>query len=206
MTESWDQYAEGWDTDADVILYAEKAYDGIGEIIDLEGLAILDFGCGTGLLTERMAQKASRILGIDLSEKMISVLKEKRLNNVDTLVVELSEETIRSNALLHSKFDLIVASSVCAFLPDYEGTLRLLKQLLEPNGIFVQWDWLKIGEDSDFGLTEDMVETAFFRTDLEVSKIERAFSLESKKGSMPVLMGVAKRSDGARAHHQLCSP
>ena len=85
MSESWDQYAEGWDSDADVILYSTKAYDALCEILNLEGLTILDFGCGTGLLTERMAPKANRILGLDSSEKMISALKNKQISNVDTL-------------------------------------------------------------------------------------------------------------------------
>jgi 2-polyprenyl-3-methyl-5-hydroxy-6-metoxy-1,4-benzoquinol methylase len=191
MSESWDQYAEGWDSNADVILYSKKAYDALCEILSLEALTILDFGCGTGLLTEKMAPKANWILGLDSSEKMISVLKNKLLSNVDTLVAELSEETIKSNVSLHSKFDLIVASSVCAFLPDYESTLWLLKTLLKPDGVFVQWDWLKIGGDSDFGLTEEIVESTFNKTGLEVSSITKAFSFESKDGSMQVLMGVA---------------
>ncbi len=42
MSESWDQYAEGWDSNADVILYSKKAYDALCEILSLEGLTILD--------------------------------------------------------------------------------------------------------------------------------------------------------------------
>ena len=194
MSESWDQYAEGWNSNEDVVLYSNKAFGTLCEIINLEGLVILDFGCGTGLLTDKMAPKASRILGLDSSEKMITVLNNKQLSNVDTLVAELSEETIKSNASLLSNFDLIVASSVCAFLIDYENTLRLIKTLLKPNGIFVQWDWLRTDKDSDFGLTEEVVESAFTNIGMDVLSITRAFSLESKEGSMQVLMGVAKNA------------
>lgn len=45
------------------------------KIINLEGKAFLDFGCGTSLLTERMAPQASRILALDSSERMISVFQ-----------------------------------------------------------------------------------------------------------------------------------
>ena len=38
MSESWDQYAEGWDTNEDVILYSEKAYHALSEIVILEDL------------------------------------------------------------------------------------------------------------------------------------------------------------------------
>ena len=194
MSESWDEYAEGWDSNADVILYSRKAYDSLCEILDLEGIDILDFGCGTGLLTELLSPTPNRILGLDSSEKMISVLENKHLSNVDTLITELTEDTIKSNVALQSEFDLIVASSVCAFLPNYESTLRLLKTLLKPNGIFVQWDWLKTDGDSDFGFTEEMVETAFVQVGLESLSITKAFSLESKEGVMQVLMGVAKNA------------
>jgi len=87
-----------------------------------------------------------------------------------------------------------VASSVCAFLPDYDGALRLLKTLLKPKGVFVQWDWLKSDEDTGFGLTEEMIESAFTNAGMEVSSITKAFALESEKGSMPVLMGVTKNT------------
>ena len=193
MSESWDQYAEGWDTNEAVIVYSEKAYEALVEIVSIEGLTILDFGCGTGLLTAKMASIAHRVLALDSSAKMISVLKNKQLPNVDTLSVELSEETIKTNDLLHSKFDLIVASSVCAFLPDYEGTLQLLKTLLKPNGLFIQWDWLKTEGDSDFGFTEEIIASAFLKADLEVLSITKAFFLESNEGEMQVLMGVAKK-------------
>lgn len=194
MSESWDEYAEGWDSNSDVVLYSRKAYDTLCEILNLEGIDILDFGCGTGLLTELLSPTANRILGLDSSEKMISVLENKHLGNVDTLTAELTEDTIKSNVALQSKFDLIVASSVCAFLPNYESTLRLLKTLLRPNGIFVQWDWLKTDGDSDFGFTEETVESAFVQAGLESLSITKAFSLESKEGAMQVLMCVAKQA------------
>ena len=135
MSESWDEYAEAWDDNADVISYSKKAFDALCETINPEGLNILDFGCGTGQLTERLSPIANRILALDSSKKMISVLNNKQLSNVDTLVCELTDETIKSNVSLHSKFDLIVASSVCSFLPDCESTLILLKTLLKPSGV-----------------------------------------------------------------------
>jgi len=190
MGENWDKYAAEWDTDEDVIWYSKKAYNALSKVLKLEGLNVLDFGCGTGRLTERMSPIVSRVLAIDSSEKMISVLENKQLKNVETLAVELSKESIRANDLLHSKFDLIVASSVCAFLPDYESTLLLLKGLLKPNGIFVQWDWLKSNENSTTGFTKEMIESAFSKSGLKVLSITEAFTMDSNEALMKVLMGV----------------
>jgi predicted TPR repeat methyltransferase len=193
MSEDWDQYAEEWDTNEDVIEYSKKAFESLIEIVNPKGLNVLDFGCGTGLLTEKLSPIANQILALDSSEKMISVLKSKRLNNVVTLAVELSENIIKENDLLNSRFDLIVASSVCAFLPDYEKTLNLLKTLLVPNGHFVQWDWLETERDPGFGFTKNRIESAFIISGLE-ALITEPFSLKSKDGEIKVIMGVAKNA------------
>jgi predicted TPR repeat methyltransferase len=194
MSEDWDQYAEEWDSKEDVNLYSEKAYNILLETVEIENLNILDFGCGTGLLTEKMAPIANRILAVDSSERMISVLNDKELNNVITLALKLSEETIKVNKLLQSKFDLIVASSVCAFLPDFEKVLRLLKTLLAPNGIFIQWDWKETEKDPGFGFTKNRIKSAFIESGFQILSITEPFSLTSKDGEMKVIMGVAKNA------------
>lgn len=98
---------------------------------------------------------------------MVAILTDKQIDNVDTLAIELS---------------------------DYEGTLRLLKLILKPKGVFVQWDWLKIDENSNSGFTEDIIQSAFIHAGLNTVTIKQAFSLESKRGSMPVLMGIARNA------------
>lgn len=190
MTESWDDYADGWDSNKDVRSYAEKAFKSLCSIVDLNGLRVLDFGCGTGLLTAKMEPFADRIVALDNSEKMISILKNKKINNVETLAISLTKKSIKSNTALHTKFDLITASSVCAFLSDYEDTVGLLKMLLKPQGLFVQWDWLKTENDPDFGLSKADIEKAFIKSGLQIKSITEPFSLESEQGSMSVLMGV----------------
>jgi len=192
LTESWDQYAEDWDINKDVIAYSEKAYAALDKLINLDGLRVLDFGCGTGLLTEKIAQKADSVLGLDSSEKMVTVLKNKRLNKVSVLAVELSRKEIESNSAFQSKFDLIVASSVCAFLPNYGEVLLLLKSALKLDGVFVQWDWVQTAQEPDFGFTEEMILKSYNKVGLEVVKIESAFSIQSSEGVMPVIMGVGR--------------
>lgn len=194
MSESWDQYAEGWDSNDDVRLYSEKAYKNLIGTVEIKGLNILDFGCGTGLLTEKMAPIANQILAVDSSEKMISVLNGKRLQNVTTLAVNLSEETIKAHEPLQKKFDLIVASSVFAFLPDFETILGLLKKMLAANGIFVQWDWLETEKEPGFGFTKNKMESAFINSGFQILSITEPFSLTSEHGEMKVLMGVAENA------------
>jgi len=192
MNDSWDEYAEEWDSNKDAISYANKAFDSLIDQVNLSDLDVLDFGCGTGLLTEKISPHASKVVALDSSSKMISVLTNKTLPNVTTFSEQLSEDLINKNTSLHNRFDLIVASSVFGFLPDYESTLTLLKSLLVPDGVLIQWDWLSPSEDADFGLSEEKIESAYRETGFKLISMTKPFSLTSSKGTMSALMAVAK--------------
>lgn len=194
MNDCWDEYALNWDKNEDVLLYSQKAYQSLVEILDINNLKILDFGCGTGLLSEKMSPLAKEIVAIDTSEKMISVLENKNLNNIKSLNINLSEETIKTNEDLHATFDLIVASSVCAFLPNYQHTLTLLKKIMVKNGIFIQWDWFKDYNESGFGLNKNQIKSAFTQSGFQTISISDSFTMSTKSNVMKVIMGVAKNA------------
>jgi len=194
MSDNWDEYAEEWDSNDDAISYANKAFKSLIDQVNLSGLDVLDFGCGTGLLTEKISPHASKVVALDSSSKMISVLINKNLPNVTTVPEQLSEDSINKNASLQNRFDLIVASSVFGFLPDYESTLTLLKSLLVPDGILIQWDWLSPSKDADFGLSEEKIESTYRETGFKLISMTKPFSLTSSKGTMSVLMAAAKNA------------
>lgn len=133
MTDNeWDEYAGGWDTNRSTTVYANCAFAELLKITELAALSVFDFGCGTGLLSERMSPEISHIVALDSSAKMIERLKQKALPNVFPIAEFLTGDLIRRNSLMHQKFDLITASSVCAFLPDYKADLSLLRSILKP--------------------------------------------------------------------------
>ena len=133
MTDNeWDEYAGGWDTNRSTTVYANCAFAELLKITELAALSVFDFGCGTGLLSERMSPEVSHIVALDSSAKMIERLKQKALPNVFPIAEFLTGDLIRRNSLMHQKFDLITASSVCAFLPDYKADLSLLRSILKP--------------------------------------------------------------------------
>jgi 2-polyprenyl-3-methyl-5-hydroxy-6-metoxy-1,4-benzoquinol methylase len=141
----WNEHASYWDEDKNAIIYNNRVMDTLNDVLNIQDLRIMDFGCGTGLLTDRMSKKAREIVAIDASKKMLEVLKAKKYKKVSAIHGKLSIETIEKNPVLHRKFDLIVAASVCAFLPNYIEVLQRIKSLLKPDGIFVQWDWMHYG-------------------------------------------------------------
>ena len=194
---SWDEMATGWDTRADTRLYAERAFASWERkaaplVSDLENSRVLDFGCGTGLLTERLASICGHIVAVDTAEAMIDVLQnkvvEKHIGNVTPLVISIDAETIRENSEFSEKFDLIVASSVCSFLPDYILTLRDLSTTLKPGGLFVQWDWLS-------EMPIERIRTAYKTIGLIDLGVEEVFAMTMDDESVPVVMGMARLRD-----------
>ena len=193
MSENWDDYAEGWNENPDVVDYSNRAFTTLSNIKDLNTLSVLDFGCGTGLLTEKMADEGASVVAVDPSEKMTQVLAAKNLKQVDVFTSEIDARFIEQHPSLHNAFDVIVASSVCAFLPDFNRTLDLLCKLLKPGGLFVQWDWAPTPGEPDFGFTPSMIKKAYNKAELTVLKAENAFTMGTAPDFMQVVMGVGKR-------------
>ena len=194
MNDSWDDYALEWDLNDDAINYSEKAYKSLLQVVKIENKNILDFGCGTGLLTEKMASSAKTIVALDLSSKMISVLNSKNIRNVISISEPLTTELIKNSTAFENKLNIIVASSVCSFLPDYESTLKLLKSLLLNDGFFVQLDWLSPENKPEFGLSEARINKALKDAGFKQVSITKPFSISGSEGNMPVVMGVAKNT------------
>ena len=197
MSNEWDEYAENWDVDPTVEKYAKNAFSELTENININDLTVLDFGCGTGALTQLMSPAVKSIVAIDPSSEMIKHLNKKALKNVSSISDYLSKELVENLPEFENKFDLIVASSVCGFLPDYEATLSLLKSLLKEGGVFVQWDWLSNDDSSGMGLSDQRVKQAFVANDFVNTQINSPFIMSSSKGNMPVLMAIGINAEQA---------
>lgn len=191
-TIDWDEHAAYWDDFKDARLYTQQTFSLLKKRINLKNINILDFGCGTGILTEYMAKEAGKIVALDSSVKMIEVLENKKLVNVKCINAELTQHTINEYPELMEKFDLVVASSVCAFLPNFTEVLAIIKTLLKPKGLFVQWDWLRTEKDSGFGFTPQMIKDAYAEVDLRLDSVEIPFHFIENEEKMEVLMAVGK--------------
>lgn len=194
MSDDWDDYAGDWDGNPGVIIYADHTFNTLTAECDITGLRVLDFGCGTGNLSQKMAKTAKNIVALDTSSKMISILSAKEIDNVTPLSMELSPPVIKNNEALIEKFDLIIASSVFAFVDDFEETLGLLKGLLKSGGKLLQWDWLAKDDEGDFGFSKERLELAYSNAGFKNINITQPFSLEKAHGSMKVIMCVASVS------------
>ena len=186
--------AADWDIRADARLYAERAFESWNRkvaplVSDLANCRVLDFGCGTGLLTEKLAPLCGHVVAVDTAAGMIEVLQskvvEKRIGNVTPLAAAIDADAIGEIRELSDKFDLVVASSVCGFLPDYVSTLRDLSSGLMPGGLFVQWDWLS-------EMPIERIRGAYKASGLLDLDIVVAFEMAIENEPRPVVMGMAR--------------
>lgn len=201
---TWDDFADGWDNNSDVIAYSNKAYDSLlaclGSDLNKRALRILDFGCGTGLLTQKLLGDDNQIVAIDASEKMIDVLKAKGLNRVNAISALLTQTLIdqdakSQNPLFQPKFDLIVASSVLAFVPNAGETLQLLSNLLAEGGKLAQWDW-KLASDAQedgSGFSESSLTSLYESLSLSKFEISTPFFMGEGEQKMDVIMAVGEK-------------
>ena len=190
----WDEFAAEWDSNTATSEYADHAFEELTQVVKLEGLSVFDFGCGTGLLAERLSTHVNEVVALDGSTKMVEQLKLKALPNVFPIAGFLTASLMRSNKLLHKKFDLITASSVCAFLPDYSASLQILKSLLKSSGTYVQWDWLSTDESTETGFTKSRVRRSMNDAGFINVALTQPFAIGDFGDDMPVLMAVGQIS------------
>lgn len=200
MNDEWDAEAGGWDADPFARAYSRAAMASLTTTLDergrtLTGATVCDFGCGTGLLTEQLADAVASIDAVDTSPAMREVLDAKTAAHGWTNVRTLSELPRSPDS-----YDLIACSSVCTFLDDYPSAVHRMAQLLRPDGVFVQWDWEREGasdEDEDaHGLTRSEIRAALDAAGLVDVRVGTAFEVDVEGHSMRPLIGVGQRASG----------
>jgi len=200
---TWDVHADGWDENPAVRAYSEAAFASLVRLdedrwLNLDGARILDFGCGTGLLAERLSKSAKDVVAIDTSVEMVHVLNDKikrrGLDNVRGIAKPIDAAMATHSRLFEEPFDIVTCSSVCGFLEDYPTMARTLSRLLRPGGAFVQWDWESdsaSGEPS--GLTRSQIEAALGAAGLRGVRVDVAFDIECEGQRMRPLLGRGMR-------------
>lgn len=102
---------------------------------DFKGKRVLDIGCGFGWHCIYAAeQEAAYVLGIDLSEKMLAVAKEKTacFANVEYRRMAMEDMVFEPNS-----FDLVISSLALHYTPDFQDICRRVSFCLKAGGDFV---------------------------------------------------------------------
>lgn len=103
----------------------------------LAGRAVVDVGCGGGLLAEAMAAKGARVVGLDLADELLSVA---RLHALESGVqVDYRLESAEAHAADHAgRYDVVTCMEMLEHVPDPGAVVAALGALVRPGGdVFV---------------------------------------------------------------------
>ncbi len=98
----------------------------------LNGISILDIGCGGGLLSEPMFRLGAKVTGIDASEKNIKIAKfHSKKQNLKINYLCTSPDNMKSK----EKFDVILNMEIVEHVDNLDLFLKESSSHLKKNGI-----------------------------------------------------------------------
>jgi 2-polyprenyl-6-hydroxyphenyl methylase / 3-demethylubiquinone-9 3-methyltransferase len=100
----------------------------------LQGLKLLDIGCGGGLLSEPLARLGAHVTGIDLGAENIAAAR--RHAEAGRLMIDYRAETVESMAESGAAFDAVIASEVIEHVADPPGFIAAAARCIAPGGLF----------------------------------------------------------------------
>ena len=98
----------------------------------LEGLNILDIGCGGGLISEPMSRLGAKVTGIDASEKNINIARlHSEKNGLKINYLNTSPEKFNE----FEKYDIILNLEVVEHVDNVSFFIKSCRKLLKKNGL-----------------------------------------------------------------------
>jgi 2-polyprenyl-3-methyl-5-hydroxy-6-metoxy-1,4-benzoquinol methylase len=114
---------------------ASKIIESSKEFLE-KGNYVLDFGCGSGAITNKLSKVAKSIDAIDISSGMLEFAKKQAekdsIANINYIQASIFDERLKDK-----KYDAILAFNVLHYIEDVPKLIERINTLLKPNGIFV---------------------------------------------------------------------
>lgn len=99
----------------------------------LEGMKVLDIGCGGGILSESLAKQGAIVTAIDVVEKNIAIAKTHAEQN--NLQINYQLSTVEDMAQSGQTFDIVFNMEVVEHVANVESFMRSCNSLVKPNGM-----------------------------------------------------------------------
>ncbi len=105
-----------------------------GMLPDFKGKRMLDLGCGYGWHSiYAMENGASSVVGIDISQNMLKVAKEKtHFSEVEYICGAIEDMDFKEES-----FDMVLSSLAFHYIKDYKELIEKINKVLKPNGILI---------------------------------------------------------------------
>jgi Methylase involved in ubiquinone/menaquinone biosynthesis len=171
---NFDREAANWDQVPERVKVARDiAQSMIREITLTPDMDVLDFGCGTGLLTFALQPFVRSLTGVDSSLGMLNVfnekIKEQHLHNVKANYLDLEKGDV-----LRGSYHLIVSSMTLHHIKNTSPLLKQFYSILLPSGQLAIAD-LDLDDGKFHGNNDGVFHFGFDREDLHRIFIDAGF-------------------------------
>jgi 2-polyprenyl-6-hydroxyphenyl methylase/3-demethylubiquinone-9 3-methyltransferase len=101
----------------------------------LEGLKILDIGCGGGLISEPLARLGADVTGIDPALENIETAR--RHATASGLTIDYRQALVEDLTAEGATFDAVLCLEVVEHVPDVPAFLKVCSDLVRPGGLMI---------------------------------------------------------------------
>ncbi|HEX2965540.1 MAG TPA: class I SAM-dependent methyltransferase [Syntrophorhabdaceae bacterium] len=129
---NFDKEAATWDENPVRVKLANNIASAISNEVPLTPeMNVMDFGCGTGLLTMQLRPFVRSVTGVDNSQGMLSRFDSKfvEMNNINSELVDID-----GGDALVGKYDLVVSSLALHHIKDLKALFHQFYEIIIPAG------------------------------------------------------------------------
>ncbi|MEA4972300.1 MAG: class I SAM-dependent methyltransferase [Candidatus Metalachnospira sp.] len=153
---------------------------------------VCDLGCGTGNISLRLSKKGYDVIGIDISEDMLSKARQKAVNeNLDVLFLLQDMREFELYGTVNCIVCLCDSLNYITCEEDVLTVFRLVNNYLHPNGLFIfdlntEYKFKNIYGDNTFSeITDDAayIWENYYDEDEQINEYYLNFFVKNCKGS-----------------------
>lgn len=130
----WDRHARDW-TCLQETRHRPLRRALLGALGPLDGVRLLDVGCGVGLLLREAAERGAWVAGVDTAEELLEVARwalpdaDLRVGTPDALPYD------------NGRFDVVTACNTLRYAADHGAARAELVRVVRPGGRVATGDW-----------------------------------------------------------------
>lgn len=128
----FDNIAKEWDTPRRIKRAKIISEEMLSNLNGLDRKNVMEFGCGTGLISFNLVDKMENITLIDSSEEMIDIVNKKICNlglkNINSKCCDINNVSIKE------KYDIIYSSMALHHIVDVKNLINKLYNLINEDG------------------------------------------------------------------------
>jgi ubiquinone/menaquinone biosynthesis C-methylase UbiE len=100
----------------------------------VRGKRVLDAGCGPGVYTQILMRRGARVVGVDVSPKMLRLARERVGDKVE---LHLADLTKPMKFLKDNSFDMVISSLVLSYIRNISRSFKDFYRVLKRPGVLV---------------------------------------------------------------------